>query len=50
MQHLLVLSSSAEAAGEGGASPQMVDIVDDRLAIRIPNAAGEAENFVLGAL
>lgn len=26
-----------------------MDIVDDRLAVRVPNAADDADNFVLGA-
>jgi hypothetical protein len=28
----------------------MVDIADDRLAVRVPNAADDASNFVLGEL
>jgi hypothetical protein len=27
-----------------------VDIADDRLAVRVPNAAGDASNYVLGGL
>ena len=30
--------------------PRLVDIADDRLAVRVPNAAGDASNYVLGEL
>lgn len=41
--------SSAEPDADGG-MPRLVDIADDRLAVRVPNAAGDASNYVLGGL
>lgn len=42
------IMSAAEADANGG-PPHLVDIADDRLAVRVPNAADDANNFVLGA-
>lgn len=39
--------TSAEPDADGG-MPRLVDIADDRLAVRVPNAADDASNYVLG--
>ncbi len=39
----------AEPVDGAAGGTRMVDIADDRLAVRVPNAADEANNFVLGA-